>query len=171
MDIESVPLESGSTSEAPLRSSVPKNYQNSDAEVDALLYHQNRTHKLLACLGGWTTQAKLGDKWKQTIKADVARAIDDAIKDIEKHAFDICGLHKGKKLMRLMRDRLDIFRGLRTDRQELALIKKDLPFVELRERTVGPNKSDVAYNIVLAEWVEKMMTYDVRCAVCWGVKG
>lgn len=131
-----------------------------------MLYHHNRTHNLLASLGGWTTKAKLGDRWKQIIKADVARAIDDALKDVEPHAFDMCGVPKGKKLMRLMRDRLDIFRGLRTDKQELALIKKDLPFVQLRERKVGPKKSDVAYNnIVLAEWVEKMMTYDVKCAV------
>lgn len=131
--------------------------------AEDLLYHQNRLHNVLGMLGEWTTKARLGDLWKQRIKKSVSCAIDNAVDDIKKHVVIACGRNKANKLLHLLRDRLDIFRDLHTDRQELYAVKQQLPFVELQERKVGPNKNDVAYNLVLAHWLEKLMTYDAVC--------
>lgn len=132
-------------------------------DAEESLYHQNRLHNVLASLGEWSTKAKVGDVWKQAIKKNISHAIHNAIEDIERHVVEVCGRHKAKNLLHIIRDRLDIFRDLQTDRQELYAVKQQMPFVELQERNVGPNKQDVAYNLILAQWLEKLMTYDIAC--------
>ncbi|KAL1527466.1 hypothetical protein AB1Y20_016131 [Prymnesium parvum] len=83
---------------------------------------------MLDALNSWTTKAMVGAKWKNVVKQDVQRGIDTAVADIEKELVKECGNEQGGALAAdVVRDRVQLFAGLRTERQELSALRHRAP--------------------------------------------
>lgn len=51
-------------------------------DMNALLYHEMRQENVLLALSKWATDGQIGNKWRQTIRSDVERAISDGVASV-----------------------------------------------------------------------------------------
>lgn len=61
-----------------------------------------------------------------------------------------------------LRAALDIFNGLGTARKEASQMQLNMPMLEAHERKVGPQKDDIAYTVMLTDWLEQKMAHDSK---------
>lgn len=131
-------------------------------DANSLQFHEELKDQMLNALNSWTTKAMVGAKWKNVVKQDVQRGIDTAVADIEKELVKECGNEQGGALTALVRDRLQLFAGLRTERQELSALRHRAPPFEVYARKVGKAPSDIAYCTMIADWLDAKMKMDNR---------
>lgn len=131
-------------------------------DANSIQFHEEMKHQMLDALNSWTTKAMLGEKWKLIVKHDVQRGIDTAVAAIGKELVKECGEAQGGALAAVVRDRLQLFAGLQTERQELMALRRRLPPFEMYTRKVGSAPGDLAYCTVIADWLDAKMKMDTR---------
>lgn len=137
-----------------------------DQDVNAAFFQEERKQLMLMALTRWSTRGRLGDTWKQHIKDDVRAGIQLAMHDIKSELIAACGERKGNQLAAFVSNRVDLFDGISTARQEKAAFARTFPRFSMYEAKVGPNKDDLAYRTVLADWIELKLKFDSRHVPC-----
>lgn len=134
-------------------------------DVNAALFHEQRKLLMLTALTRWSTRNRLGEKCKQTIKDDVRAGIALAVEEIKGELIAACGDSKGGQLASFVCNRLDLFDGIYTARQEKTAFARSFPKFSMFERKVGPLPDDLAYCTAIADWLELKMKFDRRHAL------
>lgn len=135
-----------------------------EEELELPCATQRSTSRVLRFLNDWTTKVHVGDTHKDVIKADIAEELTHAANDIEAnlvHKFGDAGVGAAE----MVRERLDIFQGVSTAKQELAECWRTLPMLKFQERKVGPKADDLAYSLVLRDWLQKLIQHDTAFRV------
>lgn len=119
--------------------------------------------KLLVALNNRTTKAGIGETWKQTIKQDVSSAISESLEQVAIDLRELCGEDLGARAAQLVASRLQIFKGLETEKLENKILRAKMPHLKIYERKVGPTSEDVAYCTMIADWLQLKLDHDLRC--------
>lgn len=129
-------------------------------DIDSVVEKKETVMRSLSALNRWTTEAHIGEKWKTDIKDSITQNINRALDGVEEALKERD--YSTDEIMALVRDRLQLFDGLRTPRQEETTLKATMPHLQSFPRKVGPRDDDIAQMTIVADWLQLKMNSNKR---------